>query len=319
VTGFITSFVGTGVGPFNGDGQPGTATNLANPHGLAFDAAGNLFIADSSQQRIRRVDAVTGLVSTVAGTGVGGFNGDAVPATAAQLLGPFALAFDPAGNLYIADLGNQRIRKVDAVLGLISTVAGMGAAGFNGDGILATTAQLNNPTGIVFDRVGNLFIADQSNNRVRLVDAATGLISTIAGTGVPGFNGDGIPATSAQLNLPVSLAFDQLGNLYIGEVGDPNSRRIRKVICPIGDDDSDGVCNGFEEELEQPASEQVSIQVPQTKVFVVPTQKAAGGSSLTGAVVGVPPVGSWIVVALVVLIGLCFIVYNVTHSTRRLK
>jgi len=181
-----------------------TAAELNLPRGLAIDAAGNLFIADIFNNRVRRVDAATGLITTMAGTGAGGFSGDGGLATAAELDFPEGLAIDAAGNLFIADSANNRIRRVDAATGIITTVA---------------AAELNSPKGLAVDAAGDLFIADSTNNRIRRVDTATGFITTVAGTvagNVAGsFGGDGDLATAAKLNFPQGLAMDAAGNLFI--------------------------------------------------------------------------------------------------------
>ncbi len=170
--------------------------------------------------------AQSGIISTVAGNGTAGFSGDGGFATAAQIHGPYGVAVDSAGNLYIADQSNNRIRAVTAA-GVISTVAGIGTAGFSGDGGQAAAAQLNFPSSVAVDSAGNLFIADLNNSRVRKVTAA-GVISTLAGTGTQGFSGDGGPATAAQLNFPIGVAVDSLGNVYIA---DQANNRIRKVTA----------------------------------------------------------------------------------------
>ncbi len=175
------------------------------------------------------------VISTVAGTGIDGFNGDGIPATTAQLSSPFGVVVDGSGNLFIADAGNHRIRRVDGVTGIISTVAGTGGGGFNGDGIPATTAQLRLPRGVVVDGSGNLFIADTDNNRIRRVDGVTGIISTVAGAGILGFNGDGILATTARLNFPPVVVVGGSGNLFIA---DTNNHRIRKVQIYVIEQDS---------------------------------------------------------------------------------
>ena len=192
------------------------------------DSSGNLFIADTNNDRIRKVDT-SGNIITVAGTGTFAFGGDGGLATSAQLVFPPGVALDSSGNLFIADNGNHRIRKVDSS-GNISTVAGTGATaalsgGFSGDGGPATSAQLLFPTGVVVDPSGNLFIADNDNHRIRKVDTS-GNISTVAGTGTAGFSGDGGPATNAQLKFPFGVALDSSGNLFIG---DGNNHRIRNV------------------------------------------------------------------------------------------
>ena len=167
--GTITTVAGTGAGGFSGDGGPATNAQLTYPSGVAVDTAGDLFVGDTGNNRIRMVDAA-GTVTTVAGTGTFGFSGDGGPAASAQLSGPSGVAVDRAGNLFIADHDNNRIRKVDSA-GTISTVAGNGGGGFSGDGGPAASAQLAGPSGVVVDLAGNLFIADAGNNRIRMVQA----------------------------------------------------------------------------------------------------------------------------------------------------
>ena len=224
--GFITTVAGTGTAGFNGDNILATSAHLRNPVGVALDTAGNLFIADSFNHRIRRLDAGTGLITTVAGTGASGFNGDNILATNASLFFPFGVALDTAGNLFIADVNNHRIRRVDAGTGLITTVAGTGAFGFNGDNILATNASLFFPFRVALDTAGNLFIGDTVNHRIRRVDAGTGLITTVAGTGTAGFNGDNILATNASLSFPVGVALDTAGNPFFADSGNNRIRRV---------------------------------------------------------------------------------------------
>ena len=219
--GTITTVAGNGTAGYSGDGGAATAAGMS-VYGIAVDAAGNLYIVDSSNQRIRKVDAV-GTITTVAGNGVTTFSGEGGAATAARLFNPFGVAADAAGNLYIADSSNQRVRKVDAA-GTITTVAGSGVFGFSGDGGAATAAGVN-PYRIAVDAAGNLYIADQGNHRIRRVDAA-GTITTVAGSGAFGFSGDGGAATAARLFNPSGVAVDATGNLYIA---DTNNQRIRKV------------------------------------------------------------------------------------------
>ncbi len=225
-SGTISTVAGDGSWGASGDGGPATSAQLNYPQGMAVDSAGNLYIADAGNHRIRKVDIGSGTISTVAGTGTPGPAGDGGPAAAAQLRDPSGVFVDGAGNLYIADSGNHRVRKVDAG-GAISTVAGTGTGGYNGDGIAATSAQLNYPYDVAVDSAGNVFVADLANERVRKVDTG-GTISTVAGTGTAGYNGDGIAATSAQLNTPLGVALDSAGNLYIA---DANNSRIRKVTA----------------------------------------------------------------------------------------
>ncbi|MFJ2215250.1 RICIN domain-containing protein [Streptomyces sp. NPDC101062] len=221
--GKISTVAGTGVAGYGGDNGSAISAQLNKPRGVALDGAGTLYIADSVNHRVRKVTP-DGKISTVAGTSTRGFNSDGGPATAAQLNWPYGVMVDSTGALYIADTGNHRVRKVTAD-GKISTIAGTSAKGFNGDGGPATAAQLHNPMGLVLDSTGALYIADVDNHRVRKV-TPDGKISTIAGTGTKGFNGDGGPAASAQLNKPVGLVLDSAGTLYIA---DSINHRVRKV------------------------------------------------------------------------------------------
>ena len=235
-TGNISTVAGTGASGSSGDGGAATAATLRNPSGVALDGSGNLYIADSLNHRVRRVDATTGNISTVAGTGTSGFGGDGGAATAATLSSPKGVALDGSGNLYIAT-GDARIRKVDAATGNISTVAGTGTFGGDGDGGAATSATLNFPEGVALDGSGNLYIADVLFSRIRKVDAATGIISTVAGTGTSGFGGDGGAPASARLNLPRGVALDGSGNLYIADGGNHRIRRTRSVPRPSDEPD----------------------------------------------------------------------------------
>ena len=219
-SGIISTAAGNGAYGFSGDGGPATSAALYDPSGVAADAAGNLYIADTFNQRIRKVSP-SGIISTVAGWGMGV---DGSPATSAWLGIPSGVAVDAAGNLYIADSSDNRIRKVNPS-GIISTVAGIVARGFSGDGGPATSAALNAPNGVAVDGAGNLYIADTDNHRIRRV-SPSGIITTVAGNGTKGFSGDGGPATSAALDQPKGVAVDASGNLYIP---DTNNSRIRKV------------------------------------------------------------------------------------------
>ncbi len=221
--GIITTVAGgeTVVG-HAGDGGPATQAQLYKPAGVAVDTAGNLYIADSYNNRIRKVDT-DGIITTIAGTGSPGYSGDEGPATAATLHEPLGLSIDAAGNLYIAGNDNAGIRRVDTN-GIITTVAGNGSHGFSGDGGPATDAQLDYPSDVSLDGLGNLLVADAYNFRIRKVDA-NGTINTIAGGGTQA-PGDGEPATHAQLDWPVGLAIDATGVLYIA---DRLANRIRKV------------------------------------------------------------------------------------------
>ncbi len=283
-SGIITTVVGSGptgygVGGFGGDGGRATAANLYFPYSVALDGAGNIFISDEGNYRIRKVDSLgiittaggngtygwggdgrqatnaeldfcegvfpaangnvyiadtgnnrlrvvnsAGIITTAAGTGEFGFSGDGGPATAATFESVISVAADSLGNVFITDSGNNRIRKIDTS-GIINTVAGDGTAGSGGDGGPAILAQLNFPRGVTVDESGNLFITDTLNHRIRKVDSF-GIITTVAGNGIPGFSGDGGPATSAQLSGPTNVILDTSGNLYIA---DSSNFRIRKV------------------------------------------------------------------------------------------
>jgi cysteine-rich repeat protein len=203
----------------------GDRTALDSPSDVAVDSAGNVFIADTAAFRVRRRDAATGLMTTFAGTGTSGSLGDGGAATSAQLTRPYGLTVDGFGNVYIADSSAHRVRRVDASTGVITTIAGTGVSGSSGDGGPAAAARLNAPSGVAVDGLGNLFIADRNNYRVRRVDGITGVITTYAGTGNGPFSGDDGPATSAVLQ-PLRVAIDPAGDLY---VTDANSDRVRKI------------------------------------------------------------------------------------------
>jgi sugar lactone lactonase YvrE len=238
-SGILTVVAGAGSYGYNGDGITATTAELDYPTGVAVDSSGNIYIADQENHRIRKVDGTSGLISTVAGTGTAGYNGDGITAITAELYYPEGVAVDSSGNIYIADEGNQRIRKVDGTSGLISTVAGTGTGGYNGDGITAITAELYYPFGVAVNSSGNIYIGDYGNQRIRKVDGTSGLISTVAGTGTYGYNGDGITATTAELGYPIGVAVDSSGNIYIADYQNHRIRKVngtsgppRKGICP---------------------------------------------------------------------------------------
>ncbi len=231
VTGIITSVAGGGSGCPNqtdtvGDGCPAADATLTDPWGIYVDPNGNIFFTDYGGSRVREIVASTGLIQSIAGTGVAGYNGDNIPAVQAQVYYPIGIYGDAAGNIYFSDLGNYRIRKIVASTGNIVTVAGTGTPGYNGDNISATTAEIFEVYGVYVDQAANLFFGDYGNGRVREVVASTGLIQTVAGNSVIGFSGDGGPATSAMLSFVADVGGDFAGNLYIA---DTYNNRIREV------------------------------------------------------------------------------------------
>jgi hypothetical protein len=222
-TSIITTVAGKQDEGYSGDGGPATNASLTLPHGVAVDAFGNLFIADTDNNRIREV-GTNGIITTVVGKSGSGYTGDGGAATNANLNQPSSVAVDSFGNLFIADTENNRIRKV-GTNGIITTAAGKQGDGYSGDGGAATNATLNFPAGVAVDAFGNLFIADTDNNRIRMV-GTNGVIITVAGKTAGGYSGDGGPATNANLNQPSGVAVDSFGNLFIA---DSNNRRVREV------------------------------------------------------------------------------------------
>src|SRR5581483_2073139 len=220
------------------DGRSALAAGLQNPIGVAFDSTGNFYIADYGNNRIRKVSAATGIITTVAGNGTQGFTGDGGPADQAALANPSAIALDPGGNLYIADEGNRRIRKVDARNGIITTIAGNGFGPPGNDSGPALSTFFGDIGGIALNRAGDIFLVDFSRNKIRKITAATGTIAPIAGTGAWGYSGDGGPATSATFRLssdvpnstavalPRSIVIDDSGNVYFA---DTFNHRVRKI------------------------------------------------------------------------------------------
>ncbi|HEX3877382.1 MAG TPA: IPT/TIG domain-containing protein [Bryobacteraceae bacterium] len=234
-SGTISTFAGIEVAGYFGDNGKATDAELAQPSGIAVDSSGNLYISDTTNCLIRKVTASTGIITTIAGTpGTAGYGGDGGGAAGAFLLRPAGLAFDSAGNLYIADSGNNVIRKVTMSTGIITTYAGKFSNGgsYSGDGAPAINAGLNVPVDVAIDSAGNLYIADSNSNVVRKVSTNL-IISTVAGNGTPGFSGDNnavITPRLAQLSHPKGVAVDAAGNVYIA---DTLNSRIR-VVTPNG-------------------------------------------------------------------------------------
>ncbi|MEK7268395.1 MAG: NHL repeat-containing protein, partial [Nitrospirota bacterium] len=314
-SGTIDTVAGNGTPAYVGDGGLAVSACLNEPKSIALDGAGYLYIADSENHVIRRVDLKTGIVTTVAGrpetspsehdvveirgtsvvdqaeddpfggpeqstpqkfaqladlsgtvrfvvgtsAGAGRYHGDGGPASHATLNFPTAVAVDERGNLYIADTMNHRVRKVEAIAGTITTIAGTGQHRFSGDGGPAASAALNEPTALVVDGKGHLYIADQSNNRVRKVDQATGVITTVVGTGEAAYTGDGMPASQASLAGPSGLAVGPDGALYIADTFngrirrvDPETGAISTVAGDGGEYRYQGRANEFSTSLSRP-------------------------------------------------------------------
>jgi sugar lactone lactonase YvrE len=225
-TNILTTIAGTGSPGFSGDNGLATNAQLDLPIALALDTSNNLYLADTSNHRIRRIEATTGVITTIAGNGTQGFSGDSGPAIAASIDSPTGLALDASNNLYLADTHNHRIRRIDATTGVITTIAGTGSLGYSGDTAPAATATLALPHGLTVDAAGNLYFADTENHRIRRIDATTGLITTFAGNGTQGFSGDNGPATAAALDSPRDTAFSPAQLLTLADTG---NQRIRQL------------------------------------------------------------------------------------------
>jgi uncharacterized protein (TIGR03437 family) len=238
--GILSTFAGTGTPSYSGDGGAATAAQLSGPAGVAVGASGVVYIADTQNQRVRAVSP-GGTISTLAGTGTAGFNGEIVLPGAAQLNLPHGLAVDALGNWYVADTANNRIRKVQPG-GNLFTIAGNGNASYFGDGGPATMGSVNQPQGVAADGAGNVYIADTLDHAVRKV-TPDGVIHTLAGTGNPGYGGDGGPASKARLSLPSAVAVDSNGNVYVADTGNNQVRRIDS-LGTITTVDTGGALNG---------------------------------------------------------------------------
>ncbi len=219
----ISTYAGTGTAGYSGDGGQATAATMDWPEGIIADRNGNIFFTDGNNFVVRKIDA-SGIITTIAGTGTSGFSGDGGIATSAALSYPRTVATDTLGNIYIVDTDTSRIRKVNAS-GIISTIAGTGTAGYNGDGISATSARINRPNSIALSKTGEIFFTDSYNYRLRKINNL-GVISTVAGNGVSGNTGDGGQATNASIGSNCYIALDYTGNIFIQE---DSTFRIRKI------------------------------------------------------------------------------------------
>jgi sugar lactone lactonase YvrE len=234
-TGVIETVVGTGVKGYTGDGGPALQALLSEPFMCAFDAQGNLYVAEATNHCVRRIDKVTGVITTVAGNGTPGYSGDGGPATRGTMNQPYALQIDANGDMYIVDRLNAVIRRVAAATGLITTVAGTGQPGFSGDGGSGTRAQLREPNDCFLDGRGGLLIADVQDQRIRRLHLTTGVITTFAGTGEKARAGDGGAAIAASILGARAVCMDSRGNTYICE---REGNGVRKV-------DTHGVISTF--------------------------------------------------------------------------
>ena len=222
----LFTIYGVGSPGYSGDSGMASAAHLRNPDGVCMDTAGNVYITEWYNDVVRKVDATTGIITTVCGNGTGGYGGDNGPATAANMETPGPAWVDNAGNIYIPDYGNHRIRKVNAATGIITTIAGVGVAGYTGDNGAATAATLSYPNSVTVDTSGNVFISDYGNNCIRRVDAVTGIITTVVGTGAAGYFGDGGIAVAARLRHPNYVFADKKGFIYLSDNGNNVIRAV---------------------------------------------------------------------------------------------
>ncbi|MEI8279757.1 MAG: T9SS type A sorting domain-containing protein, partial [Bacteroidota bacterium] len=227
-SGIITTVAGNGISGYLGDNSSATNAEFHSPSALTVDTIGNIFISDQMNHRIRKIDIYTGIITTICGNGNIGNTGDNGPASAALINNVLGLCFDKFGNLYLADYYDNRVRKIN-VLGIITTVAGNGIGGYSSDGGLADTTRLNGPMGICTDTIGNLYIADNGNSRIRKVDALSGIITTVAGIGIEGNGGDNNLAINATI-VAAYVAIDLQNNLYVCQFhAGPYGDKIRKI------------------------------------------------------------------------------------------
>lgn len=229
--GIITTIAGTGEVGYSGDGGPALSATFNKPHEVRFDPKGDLYLTDMVNHAIRKIDMKTGIITTFAGTGQAGYSGDGGPADKAQLKQPHSLQFGPGGDLYICDIGNHVIRRVDMKTGIISTFSGTGKAGDTPDGAPIAGTPLKGPRSLDFDRAGNLWLATREGNQVFKFDLKAGVIQHIAGTGKSGFSGHGGPAKEATLSGPKGITIDAEGNVWLA---DCESHTIRMIDAKTG-------------------------------------------------------------------------------------
>ncbi len=303
-TNAVSAVAGNGTPGYAGDGGAAGDSELSSPAGIALDGAGNLFIADTGNNVIRRVDAGTKVITTVAGNGKPGYAGDDGAATGAELSGPGAISIDGAGNLFIADTENNVIREVDAATKIISTVAGNGTRGYSGDGRAARNAKLSHPSSVAVDAEDNLFIADNGNSVIRRVSGSTRIISTVAGNGKSGYEGDGGRADRAELMNPEHVVLDAAGDLYITDTGNNVIRKVdaaTQTIATLPDDSSsamgakpfnptgmaiDGMGDLLVADAENNAIREMSTSAVQLRFSPEPTGRASTTKTVTVSNIG---------------------------------
>jgi streptogramin lyase len=229
--GTISTFAGSGKKGYSGDGGPASEATFNLPHEIRFDPEGHLYVVDMANHAVRRIDAKSHVITTIAGTGTPGYSGDGGPAKAAQLKQPHSIQFGPDGNLYICDIGNHVIRKVDLKTAQISTFAGTGTPGPTPDGSPIHGTPLKGPRSLDFDAAGNLWLATREGNQVFKFDMTAGRIHHLAGTGASGFTGNGGPAKAATLKGPKGISIDKAGNAWLA---DTESHSVRKIDSASG-------------------------------------------------------------------------------------
>ncbi len=251
LTNIIDAFAGTGMVGSTGDGGPAINAKFNSLASICIDTSNDaLYISDAFNYRIRKINLITGIISAFAGTGTSGYTGDGGPATAARFSRVLGLCADRAGNIYIGDWDNARIRKVAIATGVVTTYAGNGTIGYSGDGGPALSAMIAKPSSLCMDTCDNMYFADEDNQVVRRIDAASGIITTVAGNGTAGYSGDGGPATAAQFNHPAGVKIDNSGNLYISDYFNHRVRRMTivppapTVSVTIAATPNDTVCAG---------------------------------------------------------------------------
>ena len=227
----ITTIAGKDTAGYCCDGEPAINAKLNYPYSIWLDKFDNIFITDAFNQRIRKIEKSTGIITTIAGTGVGGYSGDSGLAINAEIFLPSGIIIDTIGNIYFADAGNMVVRKIDGATNVITTFAGNGTMGSSGDNGPAINAELNGPCGLCFDKFGNIIIADEHNNKIRKVDVSTGIITTIAGTGFMGYSGDSGLAINSELNRPLQVCIDSASNVLIS---DTYNSVVRKIDITTG-------------------------------------------------------------------------------------